>query len=527
MKFNKQHPFTLFLTTLAAVFVLAAFPFQAQSAGKQDKVSTAACRSGNGLHSVTFKTGNGEIRVNFPDDTSAGDEVSGTVVVEPAGKTEEIRRKNLGILNGYVVECAGQQTPAGKEWAKWTIPGVGELPIILRDRGGNVIARSIVPVRPAIPAKKILGYKFPEWGQAGNPIRIKGNFSGNLEDTDVYVGDQRLRKWAESPRQLVVGSPLDHVGPTHIRLTEGEYQAEGSYRNIAVEPAVAKTKLNRGEQTPLTVTVKGLEGLDHKLPLRVENKTPQIVDMEGGQAKTIIIDPADVTPGGIYTHQSMLTGVLPGDFRIRASIPIEDMSALEFIYPEDGEAIGSLNPTIEWTPVDISGVEYSLTVWHLPESLANKVEEGYTLTEGYLADLPPYFREEGITESSFTYPPGAANPLVPGTYAFAIGTLFGTTGPIICCYIPPEYLRFRWSDPVTEPDEEGNEVRGRTLTVKGDGYPEGTIVTITDAAGNVLGTDRVGPDKSFSETVFVPAGTDVTININGTIITKTCPNEDE
>src|SRR5579862_5719166 len=41
-----------------------------------------------GLRTVTFHTGSGDVRVNLPDDMSAGDLISGTTVTLPGGATD-------------------------------------------------------------------------------------------------------------------------------------------------------------------------------------------------------------------------------------------------------------------------------------------------------------------------------------------------------------------------------------------------------------------------------------------------------
>ncbi len=55
-----------------------------------------------GLKTTVFETPKGKISVNIPDDTSASDEITGTVLAEPAGETQEEKAKNEDELNGYV-----------------------------------------------------------------------------------------------------------------------------------------------------------------------------------------------------------------------------------------------------------------------------------------------------------------------------------------------------------------------------------------------------------------------------------------
>lgn len=55
----------------------------------------------------------------------------------------------------------------------------------------------------------------------------------------------------------------------------------------------------------------------HELPYRLQNKTPGIVSMEGGNLQHDIIRPEDIDPDGRYTIIRTLRGKVPGEFNIR------------------------------------------------------------------------------------------------------------------------------------------------------------------------------------------------------------------
>jgi len=63
------------------------------------------------VHTATFETPQGIIRVHVPSDAAAGDTISGMIVVEPAGATPQARDANLGHLNALALEWQGQRTP--------------------------------------------------------------------------------------------------------------------------------------------------------------------------------------------------------------------------------------------------------------------------------------------------------------------------------------------------------------------------------------------------------------------------------
>jgi hypothetical protein len=100
----------------------------------------------------------------------------------------------------------------------------------------------------------------------------------------------------------------------------------GKYENLPALSSssplltVGKEELAPGESTWLKITVKGLyryKKLNKKLPFRLQNKTPVIVSMEGGNIQGHVIRPEDIDSYGIYTMTRILTGKVPGKFNIR------------------------------------------------------------------------------------------------------------------------------------------------------------------------------------------------------------------
>jgi hypothetical protein len=203
-------------------------------------------------------------------------------------------------------------------WGKWTIPDTDELSIILRDPKGNVAAKTAVPVIDAASLLQSDEYKCPIYAQAGRPIRFDGKFNGDFSDTQAHMNEQEVDKLAESSRQMVVVSPMEQIGTTTVDLDEGNHNAEFKLRNILLEPSIDKSKLKKGESTEIVVIVRGLEGLEDEIPLQIENKTPNLVKME--ESGLISIQPEDVQEGGVYTFRTVITGIMPGNFNIRASI---------------------------------------------------------------------------------------------------------------------------------------------------------------------------------------------------------------
>jgi hypothetical protein len=272
---------------------------------------------------VKFETQYGIIYIDLPDDMARGDIISGKLMAKPKkDKKKKKQAKNMAILNKHVMEINNQKTPVKSGWGKWTIPDVEKLTITLLDHKGKTAAKIHLPLPVPDEAPVFINddFRCADYAQTGGPIRIHGIFDGDFSDTDVRIGEKKLEKWAESPRQIILESPRDVIGMAHVYFKEGEYNGEFKYRNISVVPGVGKTDLVKGEKTNLTVIVRGLENLDRDIPLRIENRTPDIVKMEGESGTVILIHPSDVQAGGTYTHKRVLTGKTRGTFRIRAGI---------------------------------------------------------------------------------------------------------------------------------------------------------------------------------------------------------------
>lgn len=314
---------------------------------------TAESKTANGLHTVTFDTLQGRVIVNLPDHMRAGDRISGTVIAEPKGQTEEERAKNRGELSGYVVELkvpqpSAPQTTAGPSDSKVAIP-VSEadkpftfnvptfssisstspprLGISLSNPSAGspiVSGTTTVHIQPAPsvsnrpPTPTANDYQLPKLGQQGRPVEIPGPFDGSFENTTLKVGGQDVTKLTESPRNLTFQSPTNVTGPVEIVLKEGNVETKGQYRNVGVRLTAPKTNLLKGENTSLTVRVEGLQGISQDVPLRLEKSG--VVTMQGGDVQTKSIKPNEVQADGSFTMTRRMTGQQAGAFSVTATV---------------------------------------------------------------------------------------------------------------------------------------------------------------------------------------------------------------
>lgn len=318
------------------------------------------------LWTTTFTTPEGNLSLNLPDDMRAGDTVSGTVIANPKGQTEDERAKNLEKLNRYKLMIANQTVtgPWGEFTWSWlnprpdwlvvpkkpsdqkppfrptgwalcpgqlmTCPDTTSLFALLGTPSGGDAQAPFTPVagtpipelftapptEPELPYRK--GINLPTDGQGGHDVKVEGPFNGNMKDTEVRIGGQPATMIAESPRSCVFKSPELNVGLTEISIKEDNVETKGTYRNLGVRLTAPKTALLKGEKTTVTIEVSGLEGIQKDVPLRLQSTG--VVNMEGGNFQNLRIRPSEVKPGGIYTTTRRVTGQQAGGFNITATV---------------------------------------------------------------------------------------------------------------------------------------------------------------------------------------------------------------
>lgn len=300
-----------------------------QTKRKPGDVSTSktVLETSYGLHSLSFERREGRIIVNLPDDVTAGDSISGTIIVKPAGETQDQQTTNLDRLNMYEIEVERQKTRLHERWARWNVPAKStSLSIILRNQNGQELAKHRISVSPysapvASERPTLYGvqsanrFQPPAVGQAGRPIEILGWFDGDLHNTAIRLQGQPVRILGESPRKAIAYNPRNNIGKTAIEIVEGDVSLTCHYRNIGLSLSAPKLALDHGEETTLTVLVEGLQDLEQPVPVELENRSPIVVGLNGGNKQTISLRPEEVINGAIKATRK-LTGIGPGDFNI-------------------------------------------------------------------------------------------------------------------------------------------------------------------------------------------------------------------
>lgn len=340
---TRKHLLPRFVLSLFASILILALT---QSAQVQQGSANVATTSKPGLHVTTFDTLSGRVTVNLPDDIAAGDTISGTVMVEPNGRTQAEVQEDQSELNGMVIEWSiadgDKKSPNPVQvLGKLDISTFGVYPFHLEFPGGGSKEK---PVNSQLKTKLtgkdgtqlfddlfIWGsfefskpnLQLPVIGQQGRPVEIQGPFDGSFENTRLTLGGEEVALLAESPRKAIFRSPIDTTGPVEIVVREGKTETKGEYRNVKVKLSAPKTNLIKGESTTLKIEISGLEGIKEPVPLHLVKGG--VVTMQGGDVQTISIKPAEVLGNGTFSTTRTITGEESGAWNATVTVVIFDV----------------------------------------------------------------------------------------------------------------------------------------------------------------------------------------------------------
>lgn len=222
----------------------------------------------DGLKVTKFETPYGNLVVNLPDDMADSDTISGTVIAEPKGETEEEKNTNSDTLEGFVVEVVPKKAPERKASCKQrsdcrpfclSIPNLCDAVdiVVYRIDGSEgqsapqPVARSIVTCLPAPPPMHLPPDKavLPTKGNCGKPMVIKGKCDGKFGNSAVYVGKKPCRMLAESPRKQVAQSPKDLTGKLTIESVEGARRVFGMFENLPIVASMQSAPVSTPKAT--------------------------------------------------------------------------------------------------------------------------------------------------------------------------------------------------------------------------------------------------------------------------------------
>lgn len=320
-----DQPVTFRTRYIAAYVLILCLLANAQTDRLDGAVSDA-----EGVRTVSFEMPEGRINLYLPDDMAAGDTISGTVSLEPKGKTQEEKARSQDVLNGMVLEFSGTAVDDAGQVAlgrrkditinlRQAISAAAqELGITLK-RPGGVAAVGLAAVKLSqVPQTQPTNYTLPSIGQAGRPVTIVGPFGSTAGSATAAIGGQPAGLIAASPRKAIFRSPMSVEGPSQMILDHGGSQVTGQFRNVSVKLSAPSTNLKRGQRTNVHMEIKGLKGESQAVPFRLV--TTGTASMQGGNVQDILILPGQISQDGTFVKDFALTGTSTGTFSVTATV---------------------------------------------------------------------------------------------------------------------------------------------------------------------------------------------------------------
>ncbi|NIM13203.1 MAG: hypothetical protein GTO45_13885 [Candidatus Aminicenantes bacterium] len=220
---------------------------------------------------------------------------------DPGGMLKDVDEFNYPV---YACEMPISSVTIRKRKEKWAFAAIGGREILSAEnaRLKHSASNPIPPPSYFMVQIQAMSLTFLGYDSEGKMYLIPTHEHPDLENYEPYKPVLAEEVFIELKRFIEKYENLPALSSSSPLLTVG------------------KEELAPGESTWLKITVKGLyryKKLNKELPFRLQNKTPDIGSMEGGNTQTHIIRPGDIDSYGIYTMTRILTGKVPGKFYIR------------------------------------------------------------------------------------------------------------------------------------------------------------------------------------------------------------------
>lgn len=310
------------LTLACALAAAVAAADEGQTAAKVDRDL--------GLQTTRFDTLHGAVVVMTPTLVQGGDRISGTVTLDPVGKTETERGKNLSLLQGAVLTVLGSRVSAGKSSFSAVVPNAGSDAVIaLLGESDKVVSQASVPILPkgSFPLATVAtgpgSFKIPPMTLHGRPMSLTGPFDGDASNTACKVNGADAALLAETPREAIFLSTGGSPGAQNVQLREQGWLQTGQTQSLQIALSADKTQLVRGEKANVVAKVRGFKGAPSSffpIPFILVNESPGTVRMQGGNSLARTIRIGDVSPEGEFTLKTTVTAQQAGNYTINGQI---------------------------------------------------------------------------------------------------------------------------------------------------------------------------------------------------------------
>jgi hypothetical protein len=301
---------------------------------------------------INFSSPNGNVKIILPGNLSGFGSgavmLSGTVLAEPAGKTEKEKANFLKALQKMVLSLAGQTIPiiTGSDFFTLSMPAnLGtSLSIVFEEQGiqtATVMLKNPVVTPP--PATGTLAKGQPSlftdqdiYLTNGNiPVYAANNTATLFQPSDKFFtknasGNMMEAKIvAQSATETILSSHGLSPGLTTIVRQSEKHTDQVNVRLLNLTLSCPNTNLNKGQKSVLTIMLDPKNSdknfsepkQDSMISLDVINLTSGVVDLEKGNMQVLTF-PTKSKNNASSNWQTTrtITGITPGTFNISATL---------------------------------------------------------------------------------------------------------------------------------------------------------------------------------------------------------------
>lgn len=248
-----------------------------------------------GLKVLRSRLTEGDVVVYLPARMAAGDQISGSVYLEPSGESMSQQAANAEALKAHSLDAMGTTLMLADPQFTLRLPDDGSpLVLTLRHSDGGTASRMTAEVASLSGSDEPAATPVVEEGTA---IRVVGSFDGNRENTVATLDGVAAGVIAEGSRDCVVSTM--NLGPGSHRLKVRENGVESEHM-VNIVRVTVKPPLDArvGRKTAIEVAVDGLEGVDASaFPLRLvlSNSMPKVFPF--GESATLDVHPNAIVQG--------------------------------------------------------------------------------------------------------------------------------------------------------------------------------------------------------------------------------------
>lgn len=301
-----------YMVSLVLVLMLLA-----TSSASARKKKTIFVSTDETLTTVSFATTHGVIRVNFPNDIHAGDTISGIIQIQSKGTSKSSKRRYEKKLNQYIVNVGDYEAYVRIGTYRLKVPkDASNLSIGLSNYKGKLLGSENIKVMAAAQSKVPTEYKSSKCVEANQPIKIKGEFTGDYRLTKVEANGRPGLILAESPRSIVFLSPDNIIGEMKVDVKEGKKKYTAKLFALSVSTSMVTRSIARGKSHSLLVRLSGMNTEGPSVMVKLRNLTPSIVNLEGGDVQSV----GAKSDTGTWEVRREVHGQKLGQFRLKARL---------------------------------------------------------------------------------------------------------------------------------------------------------------------------------------------------------------